>query len=410
MKRIAAFLLLVLGSSICHARVIAVTASQSISKVIEKAAAGDTILIKSGHYKPGHIEIKKKLILIGENWPVLDGENKFEIITVSAENVVITGLHLMNTGVASIDDLAAIKGNGANRIQIINNQIDHAFFGIHLSNTANAIVRQNQIAGGHTEEETMLGNGIHLWKCSQAQIESNTISGHRDGIYFEFVTQSQIRKNFSERNIRYGLHFMFSNDDGYYENHFISNGAGVAVMYTHHVTMIGNYFEKNWGGSAYGLLLKDITDSHVEKNYFVKNTIALHMEGTSRITFEKNSFIENGYAVRLQASCDANTFSHNNFSKNTFDIATNGSLVLNSFDQNYWDHYNGYDLKKDGIGDVPFRPVSLYSMVVERVPSAVFLWRSFIVFLLDQSEKTLPLITPENLKDSHPLMKPYDIR
>lgn len=410
MKPITAFLLLACSIYVCDARVIVVTPSQSMQEAVEKAAAGDTLLIRSGHYKPGQIIIKKKLILMGENWPVLDGENKFEIITVSAEDVVITGLRFINTGVASMDDLAAIKGNGANRIQIINNKIDHAFFGIHLSNTANANVRQNQIAGEHTEEETMLGNGIHLWKCSQALIESNTISGHRDGIYFEFVTHSQIRKNHSEKNIRYGLHFMFSNNDAYYENHFINNGAGVAVMYTHHVTMSGNHFEKNWGGSAYGLLLKDITDSRVEKNHFVKNTIALHMEGTSRITFEKNSFSENGYAVRLQASCDENTFSHNNFSKNTFDIATNGSLVLNSFDQNYWDHYNGYDLKKDGIGDVPFRPVSLYSMVVERVPSAVFLWRSFIVFLLDQSEKTLPLITPENLKDSHPLMKPYDIR
>jgi nitrous oxidase accessory protein len=255
----------------------------------------------------------------------------------------------------------------------------------------------------------MIGNGIHLWKCNHAMIESNTISGHRDGIYFEFVTESVVRKNHSEKNIRYGLHFMFSNDDEYYDNQFISNGAGVAVMYTHRVTMVGNHFQQNWGPSSYGLLLKDISDSRVEKNSFSKNTTGLHMEGSSRIEFHKNEFMENGYAICIQASCDANDFSYNNFSKNTFDVSTNGSLVLNKFDHNYWDHYNGYDLKKDGIGDVPFRPVSLYSMVVARVPSAVLLWRSFVVFLLDQSEKTIPLLTPENLKDSFPSMKPYDL-
>ncbi len=400
---------LVLCFSFCQAGVITVNPSQSLSIAIDKAKSGDTIVVKSGHYKTGNIKIKKALVLIGENWPVLDGENKYEILTVLAEDVIIKGFSFIDIGVASMEDLAAIKGNTANRIQVLNNKIDRAFFGVHLSNTADAIVRDNQIAGGHNDEETMLGNGIHLWKCNNALIESNKISGHRDGIYFEFVTHSVIRKNHSEGNIRYGLHFMFSNDDEYFDNHFINNGAGVAVMYTHHVTMKGNYFERNWGGSSYGLLLKDITDSRVEKNFFIKNTVALHMEGTSRIEFEKNSFTENGYAVRLQASCDANNFIHNNFSKNTFDVATNGSLVLNTFDHNYWDHYNGYDLKKDGVGDVPFRPVSLYSMVVERVPSAVLLWRSFIVFLLDQSEKTLPIMTPENLKDSFPLMKPYDI-
>ncbi len=395
--------------SFCEAAVITVSPSQSLAAAIDKAKSGDTIIVKTGHYKTGNIKIKKTIVLIGENWPVLDGENKYEILTVSAEDVVIKGFSFIDIGVSSMEDYAAVKGNTANRIQVLNNKIDRAFFGVHLSNTANAIIRGNQIAGGHTEEETMLGNGIHLWKCNNALIESNNISGHRDGIYFEFVTHSVVGKNHSEGNIRYGLHFMFSNDDEYLDNHFINNGAGVAVMYTHHVTMKGNYFERNWGGSAYGLLLKDITDSRVEKNFFIKNTVALHMEGTSRIEFEKNHFAENGYAVRLQASCDANNFIHNNFSKNTFDVATNGSLVLNTFDHNYWDRYNGYDLKKDGIGDVPFRPVSLYSMVVERVPSAVLLWRSFMVFLLDQSEKTLPIMTPENLKDSFPLMKPYDL-
>ena len=35
------------------------------------------------------------------------------------------------------------------------------------------------------------------------------------------------------------------------------NGAGVAVMYTHDVSMIGNTFSENSGSASYGLLLKD---------------------------------------------------------------------------------------------------------------------------------------------------------
>ena len=68
-----------------------------------------------------------------------------------------------------------------------------------------------------------------------------------------------------------------------------------------------------------------------------------------------------------------NVFVTNNFSANTFDMATNGSLVLNKVNGNYWDRYEGYDLNKDNVGDVPYRPVSMYSMIVEQMPTAVLL-------------------------------------
>jgi nitrous oxidase accessory protein len=110
----------------------------------------------------------------------------------------------------------------------------------------------------------------------------------------------------------------------------------------------------------------------------------------------------------MQANCDENVYSKNSFLSNTFDMATNGSLVLNTVDANYWDKYEGYDLDKDRVGDVPYHPVSLYSMVVEKMPSAVMLWRSFLVYMLDRTEKVVPSVTPENLKDIHPAMRNYD--
>lgn len=202
---------------------------------------------------------------------------------------------------------------------------------------------------------------------------------------------------------------MFSHNNEYRKNTFENNGAGVAVMYTHGVKMIDNTFAHNWGSAAYGLLLKDIRDSEVRHNRFLQNSVGIFMEGSSRIRFSQNEFNGNGYAVRLQASCDDNIFHQNNFQANTFDLATNGTLVLNHVDGNYWDKYQGYDLNKDHIGDVPFHPVSMYSMVVEQMPAAVLLWRSFLVLLMDNAEKAIPAITPENLKDSSPSMTRYDL-
>lgn len=379
----------------------------TIHMAIAKASPGDTIRILPGIYKEGNIVIQKSLTLIGVNYPVLDGENKFEIFTVAASDVAILGLRLINTGVGSINDIAAVRALESKRLKVIGNQFENTFFGIHLSNSRHCVIEGN-VLHSSAEAEHQIGNGIHAWKCDSLTIRNNQVSGHRDGIYFEFVTHSLVERNFSHHNMRYGLHFMFSHNDEYRSNTFKNNGAGVAVMYTTGVTMIGNHFDENWGAAAYGLLLKDIRDSFVSENTFSKNTVAIYMEGSSRCKFERNVFSSNGWAVKMQANCDENIFSRNSFLSNTFDMATNGSLVLNTVDGNYWDKYEGYDLNKDRVGDVPFHPASLYSMVVEKMPSAMMLWRSFLVYMLDRTEKVVPSITPENLKDLHPAMFNYD--
>jgi nitrous oxidase accessory protein len=202
---------------------------------------------------------------------------------------------------------------------------------------------------------------------------------------------------------------MFSHNNAYICNIFQNNGAGVSVMFTHGVKMYNNVFEENWGDAAYGIFLKEISDSYITGNKFLRNTSGIYMEGTSRIRIEKNEFSGNGWGMKIQASCMDDVIANNNFQGNTFDVGTNGSLVLNTFDHNYWDKYEGYDLNRDKIGDIPYHPVSLYSMIVEKNPPAMMLFRSFMTSLLDKSEKILPTLTPENLKDNYPFMKPLHL-
>lgn len=395
-------------SSALAARTIIVGKNQpvtSIRKAVELVKNQDTIIVQPGVYKEGNIIITKSIVLIGENFPILDGETKFEILTVSGSDVSIEGFQFQNCGKSAMNDFASIKVIDSKNIFIENNRVINSYFGIHFSNSSFVTIRNNTVSGSPTSEQNT-GNGIHLWKCNNALIDNNHISGHRDGIYFEFVTGSTIQNNLSEKNIRYGLHFMFSNSDNYLKNTFRNNGAGVAVMYSHKVKMEGNKFEINWGPSSYGVLLKDITDSYIQNNTFYKNSVGIHMEGSSRIDASKNIFKENGWAIKVQASCDDNNFFQNNFFGNSFDVATNGSLVLNKFYNNYWDKYEGYDKNRDGIGDVPYHPVSMYSMIVEQNPNSLILLRSFMVSLLDKAEKAIPSLASENLTDDKPMIKP----
>lgn len=381
---------------------------KSINEAVENAPMGSTIIVSEGRYAEKTIIITKPLKLIGDNHPTLDGNGSNEIMVIASPDVQVSGFRFINTGHSSMEDRSAIKCLDAHQVVISENVFENTFFAIHLSNTNNAVIDCNTLKS-KAEFEFQYGNGIHLWKCYNAWITGNSIIGHRDGIYLEFATSSHIQDNVSHGNIRYGLHFMFSHRNSYRFNKFSNNGAGVAVMYTTDVIMEYNEFSDNWGPSSYGMLLKDIRDSSVKFNKFLNNTSGIYMEGTSRTIFEENLFRNNGYGVKLLASCDDNDFRYNNFQLNTIDMSTNGMTVLNRLNQNYWDKYTGYDLDKDGIGDVVYRPVSIFSMIVEQIPPAVILWRSLLVQLLDKAEKTLPVVTPENLKDTQPLMKAYDI-
>lgn len=376
----------------------------SLKRGIELAKSGDTILLKKGIYREGNIIIDKSIRLIGINEPILDGENKYEILTLTGEKILIKGIHFQNSGYSSMNDYASISLIDARNCIIENNLIEHSYFGIHVANASNCIISGNIVKGIPKTEQTS-GNAIHLWKCDSIVVEDNDVQGHRDGIYFEFVTHSYVYQNHSHNNIRYGLHFMFSNNDSYMENYFVENGAGVAVMYSNHVLMHGNNFQHNWGPNAYGLLLKEISDGQIIDNIFDHNTTGIYMESTNRIGVQSNEFKNNGWAMRISASCNENEIHNNNFNVNTFDVATNGTMMLNKFYNNYWDKYDGYDMNKDGIGDVAYHPVSMYSMVIEENPNSLLLLRSFMVSLLDKAEKAIPSLTPENLIDEQPMMR-----
>ena len=376
---------------------------KTILPALKFAKNGDTVLVEKGFYKEGNIIINKEIYFLGRDFPTIDGDRKFEVLSIKSNNVTVKGFKIQHSGYATMDDPGGIKVYDSHHVTIIDNLVYDNFFGIYIQYSKNCIIKNNKIIAFGKEEQE-IGNGIHCWKSDSLQIIGNYVSGNRDGIYFEFVTNSVIWRNISANNIRYGLHFMFSNDDAYFSNIFENNGAGVAVMYTKNVVMMNNTFKDNWGDAAYGLLLKDISDATIFNNRFINNTSAIFMDGGNRIIVEKNTFKTNGWGLKIQASCMDNVIENNNFLGNTFDVSTNSILIQNIFIANYWDKYEGYDLNKDGLGDVPYRPLSLFSVIVESNPPAMLLFRSFMVTLLDKSEKILPSLTPENFIDNTPLI------
>lgn len=377
----------------------------TISAAVAAAPAGATIRIRPGEYREPTIRIATRgLRLVGDAGAVIDGEGARELLTVHAHDVTVRGLTFRNTGVTHMEDRAAVRVVEGDGCTIADNRFERTLFAIYLQRSADCVVRDNDIRGNGSGEATN-GNGVHLWHSPNAQVLRNRITGQRDGVYFEFSDGAVAIGNESVGNVRYGLHFMFSNDCRYEDNAFARNGAGVAVMYSHHVTMRENRFLHAKGAAAYGLLLKEITDGTLAGNVFEGNATGILMDGASRLEVADNRFEANGWAVRLMANSLDNHFTRNQFARNAFDVATNSRTLRSSFVGNWWDAYRGYDLDADGHGDVPFRPVRLFALVVEKHPESLLLLRAPVTVVLDAAERVFPVLTPA-LADPTPLMRP----
>jgi nitrous oxidase accessory protein len=379
---------------------------KSIGQAVANAKAGQTIRVAPGLYHERDILIDKPLMLVGApNFgSVVDADSKGHHFLVRADDVTIRGFDLRQPGFAAVKDVASIRVDSFHRCLIADNRITDATYGIYLANSDGCTVLGNTLQTNR-KGAVESGSGVHVWQANGVKIVKNMIQGHRDGIYFEFVSGSQALENECTRNLRYGLHFMFSHENDYQRNVFSGNQSGVAVMYSRKITMKANRFERSYGAASYGLLLKDITESIISGNLIGDNTTGLFVEGVVRTLIQENDIVKNGWAIRLISSSDNNKFLANNFVDNTFEVAAVPGSVSNIFSGNYWSHYRGIDLDRNGIGDTPHRPSRLSGTWVQTIDGASLLLQSFFLQLVDQAELILPALSTVQVVDERPLVR-----
>ena len=377
----------------------------TLKQAVALADSGDTILFEKGIY-PVHADtISKSLTIDGQGQAIFDIEDKGFGLILHGDHITLKNFEIKNSGSGFMEDYAAILAEQSSNIQIKNVTLTNNFFGIFIAKSETIELSGNRIFS-NADRQTTSGNGIHIWYSKNVVVDQNEITGHRDGIYLEFVENSMMTGNNVYSNIRYGLHFMYSDSCSYIGNRFKDNVSGVAVMYTENVVMSHNRFIQNWGANRYGLLLKEINDSIVEYNLFETNSVGIYSEASNRIKIERNEFRDNGTALRMMANGVDNQIRENNFIGNVFEVTTNSRQNPNHYEGNYWSQYEGYDLNRDGIGDVEYRPVRLFSLLAEKKPLSLILLRSMMASVLDTAERVFAVLTPKNLIDPKPSMKP----
>lgn len=386
----------------------------SLDDALSTAQDGDVVTLIGGIHN-GNFVVDRSITLRGENWPILDGGGKGNVVTVIAPDVTISGLVLRNSGLQLVEENAAIDVDEVPRALITGNRIEESLFGVYLKLAPNSTISNNHITGKELDVARR-GDAIRVWSSHDTVIENNIVTNSRDVVlwYSERLT---VRGN-EITNGRYGLHFMYDDDALVEDNRLTSNSVGAFLMYSRRLTLQHNVIGDNRGPSGYGIGMKDLDDAVVTENLFADNRVGAYVDNSPReidgfVKFDGNVFTLNDYGVRLTPSVKRNEYTGNTFADNQEQVeaAGGGSLVDNMWSVegkgNYWSDYSGYDSDGDGYGDVPYTPQRLFEKLVDRRPELRILTYSPAAQAIDFAAEVIPFVRPESkLTDDSPMMSP----
>lgn len=382
----------------------------TILEAVHRAQPHDVIRVRGGTHV-GDLVLDKTVHLTGEGRPVIRGSGKGSIITVRAPECVISGFRVEHSGNSLMDEDSGILlySNGN---QITDNELDDVLFGIYFYGSNGNTARGNTIRGRPRIEQGERGAGLHFWNCDRNHIEENVISGTRDGMYLQNASESVIRRNRIVQ-VRYGLHYMYSNGNVFEDNFFEDNVAGAAIMYSSRIQLRRNRFARNRGFSSFGILFQDSTDITVEQNIISDNATGIFAESLRSSTFRGNLISGNDTALEMFASVSGNEFTENNFVANLTPIRVIGRTTSTRWSKdgrgNYWSEYDGYDLDGDGVGDVPFQIRNLFEKMEGNHPRLRIYFQSPAAQALAAAERTFPIMRSAAEADPKPLMRPVDL-
>lgn len=377
---------------------------RTIGEALRAAGSGDTVHVVAGTYRE-RLHLTRPVVLIGEGRPVIDGGGTSTVVTVGAP-AVIRGFEIRSSG-SRLDREDAGVLVRADSARILDNRIRDVLFGVYLKESVGTVVEGNLIEGKDRPLGTR-GDGIRLWYSHDARIERNRVIRVRDVVVY-FSHGLEFRHNRVEEG-RYGLHYMYSDDNLFERNEFVSNDVAAFIMYSADIRLRENVFARASGRSGYGLGLKDADRIEVRDNLIVQNRIGIYLDNSphevdAKNWFEGNVLGFNDVGVSLMPSVQSNEFSRNGFISNLRDVEVSGggTALANDWAANHWDGAPAWDEDRDGFVDYPYRIERLTDDLFARHPRLRVFELSPAATALDALGRFFPLLEPRAIViDSSP--------
>jgi nitrous oxidase accessory protein len=375
-----------------------------LQALVDRAAPGERLVVPPGTYQ-GDLVIDRQVHLAGRGLPLLVGSGRGSVVRVRADGVTIEGFAIDGRGGGDLGDDASGIHIAAKRVSVRGCRISNTLFGVYLREADGATVADCVIRGIPEKAPGEKGSGIHVWNTQGFTLTGNEIVDVRDGFYIQSSSHGVISHN-AARDLRYGLHYMFSDDNRFEDNVFENGAAGTALMYSKRIVFRRNRFLHNRGFASVGLLFKACDDVLAEDNVVGDNARGVFLEGSHRNVFRRNLIASSDVAVVLYDSDGGHEFEENSFVANLSPLLLVGKRTDTRFDRNFWSDNDEPDLDGDGITDGPYRLVSIFDHLRGNLSAADLMTRSFAGAAIGAAERAFPIVAPVAVVDARPLARP----
>lgn len=411
---------------------------QPLQAVLDRAQDGDVVELAPGEYK-GAIRIERRVVLSGRPGAVLDGGGTGNVVTVTAPDVVIRGITIQGSG-RDLDkmDSGVFLEKTAQRALVENNRFEGNLYGVYVHGATGSRVQRNIIEGMQGGRLNERGNGVSVWNAPDVTIAKNTFRYGRDGIFTISSRKDRFIDNHFEQ-VRFAVHYMYTNDSEVSGNISVGNHVGYAIMFSNRLIIRNNISDRD---RDYGMLFNYANYAQIEGNWVnggsLDNVAGSHDEGpaeergmlpeskpepglrsgpgkcvfiynTNHNKFRNNWFERCGIGVHFTAGSEGNEITGNAFVGNRNQVKYVGTRDLDwskGGRGNYWSDNPAFDLDGDGIADTAYRPNDLIDRVLWTAPSAKVLINSPAVQVLRWAQAQFPALYPGGVVDSRPLIAP----
>jgi nitrous oxidase accessory protein len=371
---------------------------------IDAAAPGSTVEVAGGVHD-GDLLIDKPLRLVGRGRPRLVGSGSGSVVRVRADGVTVEGFEIDGRGGGDLSRDSAGVHTAGRDTTLRDILIHDTLFGVYLLRASGAAVLRCRIRGIPGKPPGEKGSGIHAYDLEGFRFEDNEIADVRDGLYLQNASRGEIRHNTASR-VRYGLHYMFSDDNLFEDNLFEQGDAGTAIMYSERIVFRRNRFLRNRGFASVGLLFQACDDVLAEDNLVADNARGVFIEGSHRILLRRNVVAGSDVAVVLFDPSGGHRFEGNSFVGNLSPLELVARRTDTVFSGNYWSGHEALDLDGDGRADRPYRLSSVFDHFRGRLTAADLLSDSFAAAAIGAAERTFPVLRLVPVEDASPLARP----
>ena len=381
----------------------------ALQRAIAGAAPGDVLTLEKGLYS-GAITIDRPLSLIGIEGAEINGEGNGTTVTIAAPDVTVRGLTVTGSGLSSQDLDAGIKIlKGADRARVEDNRVIGNLHGIDIHGGKDAQVTGNTIEGTRNPKMNDRGNGIYVWNSPGAVVANNSVRWGRDGIFANASRENVFRDNLF-RDLRFAVHYMYTNDSEVTGNISIGNHLGFAIMFSNKIVVKDNL---SLGDRSNGVMLNYANNADISGNLVRGGALkCLFIYNAHKNLIYRNRFEGCGIGIHFTAGSERNVLTENSFIGNREQVKYVGTKHVEwSFEGrgNYWSDHPAFDLNGDDIADGVFRPNDLMDHILWSQPAAALLTGAPAVQLVRWSQKNFPATLPGGVLDSFPLMSPLTI-